>query len=106
MEFLKTALPSWMNLYVLIGLGVALLLVLSYFGYRWYTNTGSKSPFSDMGQECNPQIENACGKDANCHPDESGEKGICFPKQEEFVSEQPIPEQPTQETQAENVESE
>jgi hypothetical protein len=106
MEFLKTALPSWMNLYVLIGLGVALLLVLSYFGYRWYTNTGSKSGFSDMGEECNPQIENACGKDANCHPDETGEKGICFPKQEEFVPEQPIPEQPTEETQPENVESE
>ena len=105
MEFLNTALPSWMNLYVFLGIGLALLIVLSYFGYRWYTSAGSKSPFSDMGQECNPQIENACGKDANCHPDETGEKGICFPKQEEFVAEQPIPEQPIQETQPENVES-
>jgi hypothetical protein len=40
-----------------------------------------------MGEGCDPQIENACGKDANCHPDETGEKGICFPKEEEAPSE-------------------
>jgi hypothetical protein len=40
-----------------------------------------------MGEPCDPQLENACGKDANCHADETGEKGICFPKEEEAPSE-------------------
>ena len=86
MEFLKTFAPLWMNLNVFIGLGAILLVVALYFVYRWFS-AGSKSPFSDMGNECDPQIENACGKDANCHPDETGEKGICFPKEEEAPSE-------------------
>ena len=83
-----------MNLNVFIGLGAILLVVALYFVYRWFS-AGSKSPFSDMGNECDPQIENACGKDANCHPDETGEKGICFPKEEESPEETP----------SENVES-
>lgn len=86
MEFLKSFAPLWMNLNVFIGLGAVLLVVALYFAYRWFM-TGSKSPFSDMGNECDPQIENACGKDANCHPDETGEKGICFPKGEEGPTE-------------------
>lgn len=94
MEFLKTFAPLWMNLNVFIGLGAILLVVALYFVYRWFS-AGSKSPFSDMGNECDPQIENACGKDANCHPDETGEKGICFPKEEESPEETP----------SENVES-
>jgi hypothetical protein len=85
MDFLKSFAPSWMNLNVFAGLGAILLVAALYFAYRWFT--GSKSPFSDMGEGCDPQIENACGKDANCHPDETGEKGICFPKEEEAPSE-------------------
>ena len=86
-----------MNLNVFIGLGVVILAVILYFVYRHFTST--KSPFSDMGEGCDPQIENACGKDANCHPDETGQKGICFPKGEE------APQAPT-EGLSENVESE
>jgi hypothetical protein len=86
MEFLKSFAPSWMNLNVFVGIGAVLLAVTLYYVYRWFM-TGSSSPFSDMGNECDPQIENACGKDANCHPDETGEKGICFPKEEEGPSE-------------------
>jgi hypothetical protein len=95
MDFLKSLVPSWMNSPVYMGGVAVLLLALIYFVYRWFT--GSKSSFSDMGEACNPQIENACGKDANCHPDENGEKGICFPKEEEPM---PIPS----ESESENVE--
>ena len=87
MDFLKNFAPSWMNLNVFAGLGAVLLVVALYFAYRWYT--GRKSPFSDMGEPCDPQLENACGKDANCHADETGEKGICFPKEEEGPEEAP-----------------
>lgn len=76
-----------MNVNVSMGLGAVLLAAVLYFVYRWFT--GSKSPFSDMGEGCDPQIENACGKDANCHADETGQKGICFPKEEEGPEESP-----------------
>jgi hypothetical protein len=55
-------------------IGVALLVIALYF-------TFTTSSFADM--DCNPQIENACGETAKCHPDETGVKGICFPKAEE-----------------------
>ena len=99
--------PSWMNVNLFIGIGIILLLVALYYTYKWLT--GSKSPFSDMGEGCDPQIENACGKDANCHPDETGEKGICFPKEEEAfevtaaenVETPETPEPPTKNVEAE-----
>ena len=68
---------------VSVGLAAAVaaaLAVVLYFAVRWFTK--EKSGFADLGAECNPQIENACGVAAKCHADETGEKGICFPTEE------------------------
>jgi hypothetical protein len=86
MDFLTSFAPSWMNLNIFMGLLILSLGLGLYLAWRWYT--GSHSPFmnieaTEQGEECDPQLENACGKDASCQPDESGEKGICFPKEEE-----------------------
>ena len=76
MEFLKPYL-TWQ-----VGLGLGVLLsVLAYFLYPWVMSL--TSGFLDLGQECDPQIENACGENAKCQADETGEKGICFPIEEE-----------------------
>lgn len=77
MEFLKT----YMNSQVLIGVALTLVVFGLYFVYRWYQ--GETIGFLDLGSECNPQIENTCGENARCQPDETGEKGICFPNEEE-----------------------
>lgn len=75
MEFLKYQVSVGVVLAAL-----AALFLLGYFVFRWFTNT--TSGFADVGEECNPQIENPCGDKAKCHADETGEKGICFPKEE------------------------
>jgi hypothetical protein len=67
-----------------VSIGVVLaalaLVLAAYFTFRWFTR--ETSGFADVGEECNPQIENPCGDKAKCHPDETGERGICFPKEE------------------------
>lgn len=75
MDFLKYQVSVGLALAVAAALAVAL-----YFAVRWFTK--EKSGFADLGEECNPQIENACGEAAKCHPDETGEKGICFPTED------------------------
>jgi hypothetical protein len=50
--------------------------VVLYFGYKWMT--GSKTHFPIWEDECDPQIENACGKDANCHPDGPAKRAFAF----------------------------
>jgi hypothetical protein len=54
-------------------IGAIIAVIALYFMF-------TTSSFADM--DCNPQIENACGEAAKCHPDETGVKGICFPKGE------------------------
>ncbi len=48
-----------------------------------YFYMNSKEQFIDLGGSCNPGIENTCGKDAICQPNETGKKGVCFPKPDE-----------------------
>jgi hypothetical protein len=75
MEFLKPYL-SWQNAFFAL-----LFLVLIYFGYQWLNK--EMSGFLNLGDPCDPQLENACGDNAKCQANESGEKGICFPKEED-----------------------
>ncbi len=88
------------NLWISLGVLVA-IAVVGYFVYRKYF--GAKvSGFSDLGEGCDPQIENACGENATCQPDETGTKGVCFPKpEEEFVQQV---EQPSEEEQQQDQE--
>jgi len=91
MDFLKPYL-QWK-----VALGLLLLVAVVYFIFRWFT--GRKDGFLDLGEPCNPQIENACGENAKCQADETGEKGVCFPKEEDE-------ETGEVEAEAENVSSE
>lgn len=76
------------NLWVSAGLFLV-VAVVGFFVYKKYF--AKVSGFADLGQECDPEIENACGENATCQVDETGTKGVCFPKPEEeqqFVEEQ------------------
>jgi hypothetical protein len=75
MDFLKPYL-NWQ-----VAVGLLFFGLAAYFIYRWYMS--EKSGFLDLGEACNPELENACGKNAKCQADESGKKGVCFPKEEE-----------------------
>lgn len=89
------------NLWMSVGV-LFVVAAISFFVYKKYFVT--VSGFSDLGQDCDPQIENACGENATCQADETGMRGVCFPKPEE-EQQQPLEEQmPPQEQ--ENIESE
>jgi hypothetical protein len=94
MDFLKPYL-RWQ-----VGLGLLVFVAAAYFIFRWFTV--GHDGFLDLGEPCNPQIENACGDNAKCQPDETGEKGVCFPREEEESSEEGV----EAEAEAENVSSE
>lgn len=86
------------NLWISVGV----LVVVAAVAYFVYTKYFAKvSGFADLGQGCDPQIENACGENATCQPDETGTKGVCFPKPEEEVVQQQVQqeEQPVEEEQ-------
>ena len=86
------------NLWISVGVLVVVAAV-AYFAYTKYF--AKVSGFADLGQGCDPQIENACGENATCQPDETGTKGVCFPKpEEEQQVEQPV-EQEQQQPQEE-----
>ncbi len=87
------------NLWVSVGV-LVVVAALSFFVYKKYFV--EVSGFVDLGQDCDPQIENACGKNATCQADETGTRGVCFPKPEEEI---PMEEQAPPEEQ-ENIESE
>ena len=57
-------------------------LVVAYVLYRRFWATSTQG-FTTLGGECDPQIENSCGKGAICQSDETGMKGVCFPLPEE-----------------------
>lgn len=84
------------NLWMSVGLFVVIAAV-AYFAYTKYFV--KVSGFADLGEGCDPQIENACGDKATCQPDETGTKGVCFPKPEEEV--QQVEEQPMEQEQQE-----
>ena len=75
MDFLKS-FSTWQ-----LGVGALLFAIGAYLVFWWLTK--ETSGFLDLGEACNPQIENTCGENAHCQADETGEKGICFPKEEE-----------------------
>ena len=77
MDYLKT----YLNTQVLTGIVLTLVVFSMYFLYRWFH--GETTGFLDLGAECDPQIENTCGQNARCQPDETGEKGVCFPNEED-----------------------
>jgi hypothetical protein len=64
---------------------ILILLAISFLvlGITMYFYMNSKDQFIDLGGSCNPGIENTCGKDAICQPNETGKKGVCFPKPDE-----------------------
>lgn len=77
---------SWMNVYIFTGLCLVVLSVIIYISWRWVYGSKTMESFaSEKSEACNPHIENACGNDANCQPDETGESGICFPKEEDVA---------------------
>jgi membrane protein implicated in regulation of membrane protease activity len=75
MEFIKSYV-TWQNAFFAL-----LSLVVLYFGVQWINK--QSSDFLDLGDPCDPQLENACGDTAKCQADESGKKGVCFPKEED-----------------------
>jgi hypothetical protein len=81
------------NLWVTVGIFLA-IAVVGYFVYNKYF--AKLSGFVDLGQGCDPQIENSCGENATCQPDETG-KGVCFPNPEE--EQQQVAEQAVEEEQ-------
>lgn len=85
------------NLWISVGV-LVVVAALSFFVYRKYF--AKVSGFADLGAGCDPQIENACGENATCQPDETGTKGVCFPKpEEEQIQEQQQMEQPVEQEQ-------
>lgn len=81
------------NLWISVGLLVVIAAV-AFFAYRKYF--AKVSGFADLGEGCDPQIENACGENATCQPDETGTKGVCFPKPEEEQMQEPVEEEQVQ----------
>lgn len=64
---------------LVIGFLILVLTVSFFLLYRYFTT--ATEAFLDLGDSCNPQIENTCGKEAVCQSDDStSEKGVCFPK--------------------------
>ena len=91
------------NLWVSLGILVAIAVV----GYFVYTKYFAKvAGFTDLGQGCDPQIENSCGENATCQPDETGMKGVCFPKPEEEQQVEQQMEQPVEQVQEQEQEQE
>lgn len=76
-SLLAIATENWK--YVLTAIVVT---IVGYFVYRKFW-ASSKQGFTTLGGECDPQIENSCGKGGICQSDESGTKGVCFPLPEE-----------------------
>jgi hypothetical protein len=65
-----------MEFLIVLLLVSVLALAVGIYMYR------HSEPFADLGlgEACNPEITDACGKEALCQADESGTKGLCFPK--------------------------
>lgn len=76
-SLLTTVKDNWK-----IAVAVVVAAIVGYLLYRRFWK-GTVSGFANLGEECNPQIENSCGKGAVCQSDESGVKGVCFPLPEE-----------------------
>ncbi len=76
------ALSYWKVIAALVIVGI-----LAFFAYRKFWKSSSTQGFATMGAECDPQIENSCGKGAICQSDDSGVKGVCFPLPEEEAAE-------------------
>jgi hypothetical protein len=91
METVSALLTSATNNWKYIAAATLVLGVIGYLVYRKFW--ANKQGFSNMGDECNPQIENACGKGAICQSDESGTKGVCFPLSEDVVDASPHEEE-------------
>ncbi len=75
------ALSYWKVIAAVVVVGI-----VAFFAYRKFWNSSAQG-FTTMGAECDPQIENSCGKGAICQSDDSGVKGVCFPLPEEEAAE-------------------
>lgn len=82
METLSTLLTSAMANWKYIA-AVLIVAIVGVLVYRRFWVSGGVQGFANLGAECNPQIENSCGKGAICQSDETGMKGVCFPLPEE-----------------------
>ena len=85
MDIASSLLTSAMSYWKVIA-AIVVLGVIGYFVYRKFWASSTQG-FTTMGAECDPQIENSCGKGAVCQSDDSGTKGVCFPLPEEEAAE-------------------
>jgi hypothetical protein len=91
METVSSLLTMATHNWKYIAAATLILGVIGYLVYRKFWV--SIQDFTNMGGECNPQIENTCGKGAICQSDDSGTKGVCFPLSNEVAEAEPHEEE-------------